>query len=132
MSGFEIAVDPQFESIYNLVPKVKQVVTKPPMYVSRHNPLKPISHSTLKENAPNMGMLPTAAKADPCNFLKKPMKRSGELKPLKKFNRPKDVSKKPSVPRASDKPVMGLHTEKNFITANAVEAILAVPQVRCA
>jgi len=33
-----------------------------------------------------------------------------------------------TVPR-EEKPVMGLRTNKNFITANAVEAILSVPQM---
>ena len=33
------------------------------------------------------------------------------------------------MPRRDDKPVMGLRTSKNFITANAVEAILSVPQM---
>ena len=36
--------------------------------------------------------------------------------------------RKPSVPSMEQKPVMGLRTTKNFITANAVEAILQVPQ----
>jgi hypothetical protein len=131
MSGFSIAVDPQFESIYNLVPVPVQVVERPPMYRSRHNPLAPIHNSTLKENAPNLGVTSSKAKADPCNFLKSsaPLRRSGELKPIKKFSRKAGDKKKPSVPKATERPVMGLHTEKNFITANAVSAILAVPYV---
>ena len=36
--------------------------------------------------------------------------------------------RKPMVPSMEEKPVMGLRTTKNFITANAVEAILQVPQ----
>jgi hypothetical protein len=35
---------------------------------------------------------------------------------------------KPSVPRRDEKPVMGLVSQKNFITANAVDNILAVPK----
>jgi len=38
-------------------------------------------------------------------------------------------SKKPHVPTRGEKPIMGLRTSKNFITANAVEAILSVPQM---
>ncbi|EGB06203.1 hypothetical protein AURANDRAFT_15245, partial [Aureococcus anophagefferens] len=37
---------------------------------------------------------------------------------------------KSAVPRRTEKPVMGLKTSKNFITANAVEAILQVPTVK--
>lgn len=35
---------------------------------------------------------------------------------------------RPPVPRVTDKPVMGLVSNKNFVAANAVEAILAVPK----
>ena len=35
-----------------------------------------------------------------------------------------EQKRKPAVPRVEDKPVMGIQTQKNFITANAVEAIL--------
>lgn len=37
--------------------------------------------------------------------------------------------RKQAVPKRNDKPIMGLKTTKNFITANAVEAILQVPKV---
>ena len=36
---------------------------------------------------------------------------------------------KPSIPDKRDRPVMGIKTSKNFVTANAVEAILQVPKV---
>jgi len=35
----------------------------------------------------------------------------------------------PEVPDRSDKPVLGIRTNKNFITANAVQAILQVPRI---
>jgi len=35
---------------------------------------------------------------------------------------------KPPLPDAKDKPIMNLVTSKNFIVANAVEAILAAPK----
>lgn len=38
--------------------------------------------------------------------------------------------RKPPVPRRDERPPMGLHSGKNFVTANAVEAILAVPSNR--
>lgn len=72
-------------------------------------------------------------RSDPQEFL-----RSGE-KMARESNlthNPADVPsfrytgvRKPEVPKRQDKPVMGLHTAKNFITANAVEAILQVPRV---
>jgi hypothetical protein len=36
--------------------------------------------------------------------------------------------KKDPVPKATDKPVLGLHSNKNFIVTNAVENILSVPK----
>ena len=39
-----------------------------------------------------------------------------------------DDRTKPMVPDRRDRPVMGIKTSKNFITANAVEAILQVPK----
>ena len=39
------------------------------------------------------------------------------------------TQRKPAVPRAHEKPIMGLKSDKNFITANAVEVILAAPKV---
>lgn len=42
-----------------------------------------------------------------------------------KYNEP---LRKPNVPRREEKPVLGLKTNKNFITSNAVDVILQVPQ----
>jgi hypothetical protein len=36
--------------------------------------------------------------------------------------------RKPSVPTLEDKPIMGLKSDKNFITANAVDVILMAPK----
>jgi hypothetical protein len=47
---------------------------------------------------------------------------------VKKFRRPLLSPKRQAVPTKMDKPVMGLVTEKNFIVANAVDNILAVPK----
>lgn len=35
-----------------------------------------------------------------------------------------ELERKPFVPRATERPIMGLTSNKNYITANAVEAIL--------
>ena len=40
-----------------------------------------------------------------------------------------DDLRKSKIPDKRDRPVMGIKTNKNFITANAVEAILQVPKV---
>ena len=36
--------------------------------------------------------------------------------------------KKPAIPTLADKPIMGLKSDKNFITANAVDVILMQPK----
>lgn len=65
----------------------------------------------------------------PKNFLRKSSQgNTGTLKDPRKFNYGGGKAK-PSVPRREEKPIMGLRTSKNFITANAVEAILSVPQM---
>lgn len=35
---------------------------------------------------------------------------------------------KPAVPLKTEVPIMGLHSKKNFVTANAIETILAKPK----
>lgn len=41
---------------------------------------------------------------------------------------PDEERRRPAVPRHAEKPVMGLKTNKNFITNNAVENIMSVPK----
>ena len=65
---------------------------------------------------------------NPKEFLKrgeKAVKIPARNPDLQKFNYPED-QRKVYVPKRDEKPVMGLKTSKNFITANAVEAILQV------
>jgi hypothetical protein len=42
-----------------------------------------------------------------------------------KTNRRESETRKPSIPKKDEKPIMGLVSDKNFIVANAVENILA-------
>ena len=41
----------------------------------------------------------------------------------------RDGTKKVAVPKIDEKPIMGLVSDKNFIVSNAVENILAAPQL---
>ena len=135
------------ESIYNLVPEKYVEPYKPPMYRSKYDPKAPLTSSTfglhgttatvgggvneIKKNhtlsstfGPSSQSITSAS-----NFLKAGSKTKSMDKPeIKTFTRPL-LSKKSLVPRRDEKPVMGLRTSKNFITANAVEAILSVPQM---
>jgi hypothetical protein len=46
------------------------------------------------------------------------------------FERRARVTTKPPVPKATERPLMGLRSTKNFIAANAIETILAKPPTR--
>ena len=114
------------ESIYNLIPTPVEPPVKPPLYHSNH-----------------------AGRVDPHDFLMGAEKRgrgtfgppTGRSKPdstlyLKKHSTPglpqpmavrQKLKTKAPVPKREEKPVMGLVSSKNFITTNAVEAILSQP-----
>lgn len=67
------------------------------------------------------------SKPDPRNFTRK-HQNDIVLPPKNKFVYADEYNRKPPVPKASDeKPVMGLKSDKNFVVANAVDAILAAP-----
>ncbi|KDO23813.1 hypothetical protein SPRG_11244 [Saprolegnia parasitica CBS 223.65] len=132
------------ECIYNLIPKVVVAPEKPKRYHSTHDPqtqptastfglhgktkllgsnLGPEKPKSPPEKAKTFGKLPE--QPNPKDFIKKQSKcKMPESKPTRfNYNGPK----KAAVVKADEKPVMGLKTSKNFITANAVEAILDVP-----
>lgn len=127
------------ESIYNLVPEQYVEQAKPPMYRSRHDPTAPVTGSTFGTHGTTQlhgaGVVKKRAAAtfgpqnktnpNPQTYLKRgaPL----ELPAPTAFKYP-DARRKPAVPKIEDRPVMGIQTAKNFITANAVEAILQVPQ----
>jgi len=125
------------ESIYALVPKEYTVPVKPPMHKSYHDPNAHISGSTFgcrgTTRLPGAGMI---SKKDGALF------GPSKIPPVKSLRRspsPESKSKgqsfhyddrrKGPIPPKDEKPVMGIKTTKNFITANAVEAILQVPRV---
>ena len=104
------------------------------MYKSKHDPNKKIPFSALSEKGPNIGLL--RADCDPKKYLRARSSQSKNkqvLAPIDANKIPKfsynDVAKKPKLPAKGEKPIMGLKTEKNFITANAVESILRVPSL---
>jgi len=138
------------ESIYNLVPEEEVIVKKPPMYRSAHNKVPMLAGSTIGlhgtsrlpgtgtnakihagKSASLFGPKDRSSRNNPQTFLKsgeRCMKVTGrnttEIAP---YTRNATV-RKPGVPPAAERPVMSVKTNKNFITANAVEAILQAPQ----
>ena len=122
------------ESIYNLIPREEVVVEKVYRKVKAKQPTQGISNSTF--GCYGTRRLLGAGIVE---------KKDGALFGPNKVVSPKYGAKKsrsensgdftygdrrlPTIPSKLDKPVMGLKTNKNFITANAVEAILQVPRV---
>ncbi len=130
------------ESIYNLVPVESTIYSQksPTVRMPRKNP-KPISviGSTFgckgttrlpgagqikKEEGKLFGLNPALSrKVSPL----RQMEADNEVRANSKDFRYSDRTK-PQVPDRRERPVMGIKTSKNFITANAVEAILQVPK----
>jgi hypothetical protein len=115
------------QSIYNLIPQPEQVVRKPKMYRSKHDPKKAVQ-STFTSKRVTMQRLNTK-KPDPKNYLTK-----GASQILRTNSAPGATSlrsrrtlQKPAVPRRNEKPILGLQSSKDFVVGNAVENILAVP-----
>lgn len=142
------------ESIYNLVPREQEVAEKKPMYRSSSSAKASVPCSTFGKRWSVSQVLDNIltlilhvsvgchgttrlygagqiVKKDGALFgppkedygltrTKKPttqtLNGSGEFK--------YDGARRPAVPPKDDRPIMGITTTKNFVTANAVEAIL--------
>lgn len=135
------------ECIYNLIPRIVVQPVKPDRYRSKHDPSVAPTGSTFgfqgktrligsnvgenthvdrKAGAKGIGKI--SVKPDPKGYIKKGERCSTIVDPTKKPTK-YDYSgpRKPSIVTREEKPIMGLKAAKNFVTANAVEAILAVP-----
>ena len=142
----------QQESIYNLVPKAKNIPDKGANYVSKFpywiaptgstfnlsgSSYPNVSNCSGEFNLPRgahpltyksatFGLPKGSYAVDPKNFHKKGVTYR-ILPPLEKLHSQDEV-KKPPVPTVKDKPIQGLKTEKNFIISNAVDNILMQPR----
>ncbi|KAJ8604981.1 hypothetical protein CTAYLR_006895 [Chrysophaeum taylorii] len=133
------------ESIYNLVPVEIENPAKPKMYRSMHDPKTPVTGSTFgirgttqslgagcikKKDTATFGKPPRTQIPDPRTYLKGGDKLSRVPARVEVDEFHYQGERKELVPKRGDRPVMGLKTTKNFITANAVEAILQVPKIK--
>lgn len=125
------------ESIYNLVPVEYVVHKKPPMHRSTKKPEVIVQNSTFgcfgSTRLPGAGHVPKkeGAMFGPSKLPPRSMSPISSPNKSPKKGQPfkyEDKVKGP-VPKKDEKPVMGIRTTKNFVTANAVEAILQVPRV---
>ncbi|XP_071943017.1 enkurin-like [Antedon mediterranea] len=114
------------ESIYRLIPKEEIKPPKEPMYKSTFRGR--VKEETKTNKSPSKTMGPAKVEQPKTSeFLKR---RSGEhdLSTTKPFKYSDDDRKRPPVPKATEKPLMGLKSNKNFVKTNAVENILSVPK----
>eukprot|EP00049_Salpingoeca_infusionum_P018039 m.355464 g.355464 ORF g.355464 m.355464 type:complete len:215 (-) comp17258_c0_seq1:351-995(-) len=91
------------ESIYNLIPKEEKPKQKTQRYVSKFNRTKQQGGASSSSASPSSA--------------KKGSARQQQQK----------TQRKPAVPKATERPVMGLKSKKNFLKTNAVSAITAKP-----
>lgn len=121
------------ESIYNLVPREYVAAERQAMHKSSFDPKAQLTGSTFgchgSTRLPGAGAL---VKSDGAFFGPRKDEQESDRTYLRRSIKQelstteykKKTSSKPSLPSKDDRPVMGIHTSKNFITANAVEAIL--------
>ncbi|XP_053116381.1 enkurin-like isoform X2 [Hemicordylus capensis] len=112
------------ECIYNFLPVPVEVPVKPPRYISTFRPRVKFELAE-KRTAPCKSMgLPKLQVPSPKDFLRK---HSKEPK-LPKRTRHQGTMKprEPSVPRRTEHPLMGIQGEKDFISTNAAQAVMAV------
>lgn len=139
------------ESIYALIPREPEKVVKPQRHKSKYPGTLAPTASTFGATLTSQGVATNVAgsweikpcrdykraaatfgpkngkvsKTKPGKFLKKNTQEN--MPEPKKFTR-KTANPKPKVPSTSEKPVMGLFSNKNFIKANAISAILQEPK----
>jgi len=114
------------ESIYNLIPKTPEKIVKPDRYQSKFKNTVKDEQKTNKKECKTMGPAKVSPN-DPDKFMKKRSKLPN-LPEKKDFKYPDEDQRRPNVPKHTEKPVMGIKSNKNFITANAVENIMSVPK----
>ena len=126
------------ESIYNLVPREYIEPPKPPMHKSIHNPSQNLTGSTFgchnstrllgagivdKREGSLFGPHKTLpAHQSTINRLKKSGVNTLSNSNSNEFHY--TDKRKDEVPSRTERPVLGITSNKNYITANAVEAIL--------
>lgn len=120
------------ETIYNWIRDPEPVVVKPPMHISKHSKgADNLCRSTFRVSRRKTGSFGKSSNREkPSNFLRTRRNKGVNPRIKVKSNFKYKGRTMPPVPSQTDRPVMGLTTTKNFIVANAVENILAVPMQR--
>lgn len=115
------------EYITNLIPQEKVTQLKTTRYISMHRPRVTEEEQLPKRPAKTMG---PAKLPPPCtkHFLKKGSKIP-VLPEKKPFKYGDEETRRPPVPSKNDPaPLMGIRSNKNFVTENALENVTAIPK----
>jgi hypothetical protein len=142
----------QQESIYNLVPKEKILPGMTTRYHSKYphwvaptastfilnntsypnvanmngDVIFPRGAHPIKENWATMGLPIGGYRQDPEHFYRKGHQYKS-IPPPERIRSETEI-RKPPIPTIADKPVMGIKSEKNYITSNAIDNILMAPR----
>lgn len=120
------------ENIYNLIPREKTVIPKPPRYESKFKEVVRDEVKNVKKDHRTMGYAKEPVPR-PNEFLKAHEKEFKLPEPpqtnLKVAVRQDDKKKEP-VPanNSAERPLLGIKTSKNYVSQNAIDAIMAVPK----
>lgn len=124
------------ECIYNWISEESAAPRKPTRYKSKYDPKAPLAASTFRKEERVVGTFGRNVRGTikPSAYLKAG-ERCGRgvdaRSQPRKFTRPNPAgTRKPAVPHRSDIAAAAETKAKDFVTANAVEAILAVPPPR--
>ncbi|KAF3703777.1 Enkurin [Channa argus] len=122
-------VHPQ-ESVYNLIPKEKVEIQKPPRYVSKFRPMVALEKELAKDAMRTMGPAKVEVPS-PDKYLKKHSKEAKLSEKTQSFKEAHHTcdAKKPPVPLRTEMPLMGIHTKRDFIKTATV--VPMKPQPTC-
>ncbi|KAK2147147.1 hypothetical protein LSH36_568g03031 [Paralvinella palmiformis] len=118
--------DPWNENIYSLIQQPAQQQQKQPRHFSKFK--SSMRDEVTKTKAEYKTMGPAKVQTRPPNEFLKKHEKEPKLPEKMKFKYPNEERRKPPVPKRDEQPILGLKTNKNFITQNAIENIMAVPK----
>ncbi|XP_032090509.1 enkurin-like [Thamnophis elegans] len=110
------------ESIYHWLPTREEEPSRPQYISTFRSSIQREMEEKRKAPCQTMG-IPKLQVPSPKEYLRKHSKKKV---PKCTYEREKRLPGKPKLPPQSDRPLMGIHSEKNFVTTNAAEAIMAV------
>ncbi|ESN97142.1 hypothetical protein HELRODRAFT_85777 [Helobdella robusta] len=114
------------ESIYNLIPKEPVKIEKPASQDNDHSPNGRSRGTRVSFKTMGPAKVP---QRPPDQFLKSHENDVHLPKSQQRFKYADAEKRKPPVPKVTEKPVMGVQSNKNFIVENAIQNITAAPRV---